>query len=341
MNSKVASVGAPMDVSVSATSAHAAPKSQAAPFAADVGNAHASGSRRSARPKAPLHHNQVADTATVHALGREGHEQSAAGKRAVRGKSGGKAKREEGAEEVQVDVETFDVTVTARTAARGAVKRRKPREDITLDVDELLEESVEVAKAATPVKPKRRRKAAAAAAGKDEDSPPKAKQKRARKKAAATEEPTAAGEGDESAPTPKQKRVRKKAAAAEDDPNAVLVDLPTTVPAGKLVGCHVSAAAGVERALVNAVAVGAPPLHFILCSQAPCQAVSAFCGSSIRTSYHTTNVHLFHSSLSLSPIVFSLSVKNSVNKVIFLCMTLLHATRRTDVSVLFKNPSGF
>ena len=307
-----------MDVSVSATSAHAAPKSQAAPFAADVGNTHASGSRRSARAKAPVHHNQKADTATVHALGREGHKQSAAGKRAVRGKFGGKAKREEGAEEVQVDIETVDVTVTARAAARGAVKRRKPREDITLDVEELLEESVEAAEAATPVKQKRRRKAAAAAAGNDEDSPPKAKQKRTRKGAAATEELTAPGEDDESAPAPKQKRVRKKAAAAEDDPNAVLVDLPTSVPAGKLVGCHVSAAAGVERALVNAVAVGAPPLHLILCSQAPARPSALFVDH-LFVPQVTPYISTFFSSLSLFlPIFFSLSVKDPVNKVISL-----------------------
>ncbi|EIE23063.1 AP endonuclease [Coccomyxa subellipsoidea C-169] len=60
----------------------------------------------------------------------------------------------------------------------------------------------------------------------------------------------------EEATAVKPKRARKKV-VKEDDLNAVLVDLPTTVPAGKLVGCHVSAAAGVERALVNAASIGA------------------------------------------------------------------------------------
>ncbi|BDA49995.1 probable endonuclease 4 at C-terminar half [Coccomyxa sp. Obi] len=234
----------------------AAPKLHVAPSAALVGKEHARASRRSARAKASVDYNEEADTAAV---GREEGDGGATGLRAVRQKPGGKTKRSKDAEAVELDIETHDVTVTARTAARGAVKRRKPREDFIVDVEELLEESVEAAEAATPVRQKKaRKKAPAAAAGEDEDIPPKAKQKRARKKAAtSTEEPAAAGEGDESAPAPKQKRVRKKAGAAEDDESAVLVDLPTTVPAGKLVGCHVSAAGGVERALVNAVAVGA------------------------------------------------------------------------------------
>ncbi len=59
----------------------------------------------------------------------------------------------------------------------------------------------------------------------------------------------------EDAAAAKPKRARKKV-VKEDDLNAVLVDLPTAVPAGKLVGCHVSAAAGVERALVNAASIG-------------------------------------------------------------------------------------
>ncbi|CAL8465482.1 g5018 [Coccomyxa elongata] len=260
MASAVASVDFSTDAPVSLALPNAAPNLQAAQSAADVGTDHARASRRSARAKASVNHSQEADTAAVHALGRERDGQDKARtKRAVRGKSGGEAKRRKGAEAVEVNTEAVDVTATARTAARGAVKRRKPRDDFSVDVVEVLEESVEELEADTPVKPKKaRRKAPAAAAGEDEDSPSKSKQKRARKKTAASaEELAAVGEDDESAPAPKQKRVRKKAAAAEDDESAVLVDLPTTVPAGKLVGCHVSAAAGVERALVNAVAVGA------------------------------------------------------------------------------------
>lgn len=66
---------------------------------------------------------------------------------------------------------------------------------------------------------------------------------------------------EEEAAQAKPKRARKKL-VKEDDLNAVLVDLPPTVPAGKLVGCHVSAAAGVERALVNAASIG--EAHFQL-----------------------------------------------------------------------------
>lgn len=66
---------------------------------------------------------------------------------------------------------------------------------------------------------------------------------------------------EEEAAQAKPKRARKKV-VKEDDLNAVLVDLPPTVPAGKLVGCHVSAAAGVERALVNAASIG--EAHFQL-----------------------------------------------------------------------------
>lgn len=262
MSSAITSVDFSTDAPISLAVPNAAPRLQAAQSAADVADDHARASRRSARTKASVNHNQEAKTAAVHALGRE-RDGQARTKRAVRGNSGGEVKRRKGAEAVEVDTEAVDVTATARKAARGAVNRRKPRDDFSVDVLEVLEESVEAIEADTPGKPKKaRKKAPAAAAGEDEDSPSKSKQKRARKKAAkSAEEPAAVGEDDDSAPAPKQKRVRKKAAAAEDDESAVLMDLPTTVPAGKLVGCHVSAAAGVERALVNAVAVGAPLLY--------------------------------------------------------------------------------
>lgn len=261
--SAVASFDLPTDTSVSIASPDAAPKLEVAPSAANVGNEHARASRRTARAKASTNHNQEADTAAVSAIGQEAGGQGKSRKRSVQGKSEGKS-----AEAVGVQIEAIDVTATAKTAARRAVKRRKPREDFSMDVVEVLEESVEELEANTPVKPKKaRKKAPATAAGEDGNSPPKAKQKGVRKKAmTSTEEPAAAGENDESAPAPEQKRVRKKAAAAEDDESAVLVDLPTIVPAGKLVGCHVSAAGGVERALVNAVAVGEPLPHFILSS---------------------------------------------------------------------------
>lgn len=269
MSGAAASVGIETDASVSVACLDAAPRLQAAPPAADVGNEHTRNSRRSARANAPVHSNQEAGTAAVGTLGQEGDVQGETKKRAVRGKSEGKAKRRKAAPILDSGAEADEVTATARAAAKGAVKRRKPREDITVDVVELLEVSVEEeeAEVAAPVKQKKgRRKApAAAAGGNEEGSPPKAKQKRSRKKSAApTDEPAAEGEDVEGEPAPKPKRVRKKAAPAEDDESAVLVDLPTTLPAGKLVGCHVSAAAGVERALVNAVAVGEPPLYFTL-----------------------------------------------------------------------------
>ena len=103
------------------------------------------------------------------------------------------------------------MSAAAKAAAKTAVKRRRDRqvEDVSVNVEELLETAEEELEL-------------------DEASPAKAK------------------------------RARKKAVKVDDE-SAVLVDLPAAIPPGKLVGCHVSAAAGVERALVNAASVGEPP----------------------------------------------------------------------------------
>jgi len=59
-------------------------------------------------------------------------------------------------------------------------------------------------------------------------------------------------------PATKRKKGRRKAAVKEGhvSEEVELMELPTAFPPGKLVGCHVSAASGCERAVVNAASVG-------------------------------------------------------------------------------------
>lgn len=59
-------------------------------------------------------------------------------------------------------------------------------------------------------------------------------------------------------PATKGKKGRRKAAVKEEtvSDEVELMELPTVFPPGKLVGCHVSAASGCERAVVNAASVG-------------------------------------------------------------------------------------
>ncbi|EJD35058.1 AP endonuclease [Auricularia subglabra TFB-10046 SS5] len=91
-----------------------------------------------------------------------------------------------------------------------------------------------------------------------DDDEPKAKPKRAArgKKAA----PVATDDGD-AAPTPKKRAGRAKKAAADEAP------LPVRVQSAWKVGAHVSAAGGVENAVLNAARIGAGAFALFLKSQ--------------------------------------------------------------------------
>jgi hypothetical protein len=125
-------------------------------------------------------------------------------------------------------------------------------------------------------KPARRKRAQQEAAVKaEEDTKPTEpsaapnKRRRAVKAAAAQGEPAAsegqaAGEGaEEGKPAakgkPKKPRAKKAKQAEQGAAEEKLewVPLPSTCPAGKLVGAHVSMASGIERAVINAASIGA------------------------------------------------------------------------------------